>query len=120
MPNKDWYWDRFETTVKQGELDLSDAQTAALVDNERFTDTQANNYETRFIDELYGTDERAWAGEKAPYDDGTDPVFDWNFGNPPYANSSSAADANGYGDFEYAPPAGYYALCTKNLAEFGG
>ena len=54
------------------------------------------------------------------YDSGTDPVFDWNFGNPPYANSSSAADANGYGDFEYAPPAGYYALCTKNLAEFGG
>ena len=42
-----------------------------------------------------------------------------NFGNPPYANSSSAADANGYGAFEYAPPSGYYALCTKNLAEFG-
>jgi len=42
-----------------------------------------------------------------------------NFGNPTYANSSSAADANGYGDFEYAPPSGYYALCTKNLAEYG-
>tara|TARA_R110000737_G_scaffold287941_1_gene294537 strand:- start:507 stop:1958 length:1452 start_codon:yes stop_codon:yes gene_type:complete len=34
--------------------------------------------------------------------------------------SSAAADANGYGTFEYAPPSGYYALCTKNLAEFGG
>ena len=42
-----------------------------------------------------------------------------NFGNPPYANSSDAADANGYGAFEYAPPSGYYALCTKNLAEYG-
>jgi len=42
-----------------------------------------------------------------------------NFGNPSYANSSSVADANGYGAFEYAPPSGYYALCTKNLAEFG-
>jgi len=42
-----------------------------------------------------------------------------NFGNPPYANSSDAADENGYGAFEYAPPSGYYALCTKNLAEFG-
>jgi hypothetical protein len=42
-----------------------------------------------------------------------------NFGSPPYANSSDAADANGYGAFEYAPPSGYYALCTKNLAEFG-
>ena len=29
-------------------------------------------------------------------------------------------DANGYGSFAYAPPSGYYALCTKNLAEFGG
>jgi len=43
-----------------------------------------------------------------------------NFGNPAYANSSSVADANGYGSFEYAPPSGYYALCTKNLAEYGG
>ena len=34
--------------------------------------------------------------------------------------SSAENDANGYGDFEYAPPSGYYALCTKNLAEFGG
>jgi len=43
----------------------------------------------------------------------------FNFGNPPYANSSSNADADGYGDFEYAPPSGYFALCTKNLAEYG-
>ena len=33
--------------------------------------------------------------------------------------SSAASDANGYGTFEYAPPSGYYALCTKNLAEYG-
>ena len=43
----------------------------------------------------------------------------WNFGNPAYAVSSSNADANGYGNFEYTPPSGYYSLCTKNLAEFG-
>lgn len=43
-----------------------------------------------------------------------------NFGG--YTNisiSSSATDANGYGTFEYAPPSGYYALCTKNLEEYG-
>jgi len=34
--------------------------------------------------------------------------------------SSAASDANGYGTFEYAPPTGFYALCTKNLSEFGG
>jgi len=44
----------------------------------------------------------------------------WNFGNPPYANSSSVADGNGYGAFEYAPPSGYLALCTKNLGSDGG
>ena len=33
--------------------------------------------------------------------------------------SSAATDANGYGTFEYAPPSGYYALCTKNLAVYG-
>ena len=42
-----------------------------------------------------------------------------NFGNPPFAISSGNADANGYGNFEYAVPSGFYALCTKNLAEFG-
>jgi hypothetical protein len=33
--------------------------------------------------------------------------------------SSPASDSSGYGTFEYAPPSGYYALCTKNLAEYG-
>jgi hypothetical protein len=33
--------------------------------------------------------------------------------------ASAASDENGYGTFEYAPPSGYYALCTKNLAEYG-
>ena len=42
-----------------------------------------------------------------------------NYGNPAYTISSGNSDANGYGNFEYAVPSGYYALCTKNLAEFG-
>jgi hypothetical protein len=33
--------------------------------------------------------------------------------------SSAASDANGYGTFEYAPPSGYYALCSKNVAKYG-
>ena len=43
----------------------------------------------------------------------------WNFGSPPYAISSGNTDGNGYGNFEYAVPSGYYALNTKNLAEYG-
>ena len=46
-------------------------------------------------------------------------TMEWNFGNPPYSISSGNSDGNGYGNFEYSVPSGYYALCTKNLAEFG-
>ena len=51
----------------------------------------------------------------------SDDADEWfiNFGSPPYSISSGNSDANGYGNFEYAVPSGYYALCTKNLAEFG-
>jgi hypothetical protein len=31
----------------------------------------------------------------------------------------SNVDANGYGGFYYTPPSGYYALCSRNLSEFG-
>ena len=49
---------------------------------------------------------------------GTD-QYSFNFGNPSFTISSGNADANGHGNFEYAPPSGFFALCTKNLAEFG-
>lgn len=42
-----------------------------------------------------------------------------NYGNPAFSISSGNSDGNGYGNFEYAPPSNYYALCTKNLAEYG-
>jgi len=43
-----------------------------------------------------------------------------NFGGTnTYTVSSGNADGNGYGNFEYSVPSGYYALNTKNLAEYG-
>ena len=54
------------------------------------------------------------------YQDGSSTgTFLTNFGNPPFTISSGNSDANGYGNFEYEVPSGYYALCTKNLAEYG-
>ena len=45
----------------------------------------------------------------------------YNFGGySAWTPSSAVNDANGYGTFEYSPPSGYYALCTKNLAQYGG
>ena len=46
-------------------------------------------------------------------------VQNFNFGSPSFAISSGNTDGNGYGNFEYAVPSGYYSLNTKNLAEYG-
>ena len=52
------------------------------------------------------------------HDDG--PVYA-NFGGfSGFTISSGNTDANGYGNFEYEVPTGYYALCSKNLGELGG
>ena len=56
--------------------------------------------------------------------------FYWNFGNGDYnatAVSSSNADDDGFGLFEYDPTSGtfdgaskkFYSICTKNLAKYG-
>ena len=63
---------------------------------------------------------------------GTGVQWSWNFGGcPAFAISSGNADAEGYGNFEYSPNDGgsssfdsaaknFLAICTKNLAEYGG
>ena len=78
----------------------------------------------------WGTDGDPASGANPSYDlaDGTS-IFPFimvaggtwavNFGNPVVAISSGNADANGHGNFEFAPPSGFFALCTKNLAEHG-
>ena len=52
--------------------------------------------------------------------------FEFNFGSPSYAISSSNSDPNGYGNFEYSTTItgdsvskDFYAINTKNLSEFG-
>jgi hypothetical protein len=66
------------------------------------------------------------AGEK----EASSAQFSANFGSPAFSISSGNSDANGHGNFEYSPNDGgsasfdssakdFYALNTKNLAEFG-
>jgi hypothetical protein len=43
---------------------------------------------------------------------------DVNFGSPMYS-ANGYTDGAGYGNFSYAVPSGYYALCTKNLNTYG-
>ena len=50
------------------------------------------------------------------------PTVNANFGSGFFgttAVASANADGNNVGAFEYAVPSGYYALCTKNIKEFG-
>ena len=47
---------------------------------------------------------------------------DFNFGNGYFGTTavvSANSDTAGLGQFEYSVPSGYYALCTKNIAEYG-
>ena len=49
-------------------------------------------------------------------------TFEHNYGNPSFSISSGNADPNGYGNFEFSTThssVDYYALNTKNLAEYG-
>jgi hypothetical protein len=45
-------------------------------------------------------------------------VVNYNFGSPNYS-ANSYTDGAGYGNFSYSVPSGYYALCTRNLAQYG-
>ena len=50
-------------------------------------------------------------------------AIEFNFGNGyfgPTLIGSPSADEAGYGAFKYAPPTGYYSLCTNNLKTYGG
>ena len=46
-------------------------------------------------------------------------VIEFNFGSPPYSESGGNSDGDGFGNFSMAVPSGYFALNTKNLAEYG-
>ena len=94
------------------------------LDNRRFY-----SYKNGTVDDANGIDISSttfdgfgsqWMPLVITYGDGGASSYEINFGGyRTYSISSAASDANGYGTFEYAPPSGYYALCTKNLAEYG-
>jgi hypothetical protein len=50
-----------------------------------------------------------------------DCTLEVNFGGyNSYGEDGGYADANGYGNFANPVPSGFYALCSKNIGEFGG
>ena len=95
MDNKKIYFSKNGTFQNSGDPTSGSTGTGAL---------SVSSFSTLLPDVIQGDGSDGWQ---------------LNFGNAPFAISSGNADANGYGEFEYAVPSGYYSLCTKNLAEFG-
>jgi len=95
MDNKKIYFSKNGTFQNSGDPTSGSTGTGAL---------SVSSFSTLLPDVIQGDGSDGWQ---------------LNFGNAPFAISSGNADANGYGEFEYAVPSGYYSLCTKNLAEYG-
>ena len=78
----EWAWDQFDLE-RRGTSWLSDIASGGRageldITNDDFLDQQTsltrderNEFETRFIDELYGTNDAVWTAEGMPYDDNT-------------------------------------------------
>ena len=70
---------------------------------------------TAFTDMLSAIGEDGWTPDVIMYNS----TAEMNFGSPSYSESGGNSDANGHGNFAGSVPSGYFALCTKNLAESG-
>ena len=104
LDNTSIYYSKNGTWQNSGDPESGSSKTGAA-----YTDINSTNFPNFVLPWVAGAGVNGGADVKAFA----------NFGNPPFSISSGNADANGYGNFEYAVPSGYYALCTKNLAEYG-
>jgi len=80
--------------------------------------TQSTTFNTGYYDFENIPDHYYYIGRSQQTGSAT--IARFNFGNPPLsAMGNGHSDDNGYGNFKTAVPSGYYALCSKNLAEYG-
>jgi len=107
-----------ETTANYGSTDPNDITGIAL----NMDDKEISIYDNgSIIVTDFALDDAAATTTVFPAAAEWNATVQYNFGGcSAFTVSSANQDANGYGNFEYAVPSGYYALCTKNLAEFGG
>ena len=109
------------TTVAENEI----VQIALDLDNQKFYAGVQGTW-LNSADPAAGSNEPATVDANTTYlpawsDNGyTDQItLELNFGNPTFTGTDKS-DGNGYGSFEYEPPSGFLALCTKNLGSNGG
>ena len=67
-PNRDWAWDQFDIENNQGQLDILND---SVLDDSGISRTKQAEFETQFIDDLYGTDDAQFTEGKVPHDYGS-------------------------------------------------
>ena len=109
--------DGTNTSADYGELDVGDILGVAL----NMDDNQISFFDngSAIVSDFSLSSSITGFAMPTFMSDDSDIVYKVNFGNSSFAVSSGNADANGYGNFEFAPPTGYFALCTKNIAQYG-
>ena len=110
--------DNTNTTADYGEFDANDIMGIALnMDGGSYGQISIYDNNTAIVEDF---DLSSSSDYVAPFSVIAAATAEYNFGGcSAFTVSSGNADGNGYGNFEYAVPSGYYALCTKNLAEYG-
>ena len=82
--------------------------------------TQSTTLDTNNHDFTLPTVDLGWVFGLGMTKNGSNNIaFEYNWGQPSFSISSGNSDADGHGNFEYAVPSGFFACCTKNLAEYG-
>ena len=111
-----WVWIKSRSTVQNHLIfDTIRGATKKIMSN---TDDPEQT-EAQYL-KSFGSDGFTLGTRSEPNGNGATFVsWNWNFGSPSYSESGGETDGNGYGNFAHAPPSGYFALNTKNLAEYG-
>jgi len=109
-----------ETTYTAGDiLGLAvdyDNNTLTCYKNGTVSSINAFNYSS-YTTNIRSSQDYEISSQTIFYADGGNTI-ELNFGNPSYT-ANGYTDGAGYGNFSYAVPSGYYALCSANLAKYG-
>ena len=109
----DWVW------VKQRSADASHFLYDSVRGATKSIRSNSTNAEATVSESLKSFDSNGFTLGTSAEPNTSSGTYEFNFGSPSFTISSGNADGNCYGNFEYSVPSGYYALNTKNLAEYG-
>jgi hypothetical protein len=100
-------------------MDLSDSTTGKLYFGKNGTWENSGNPVTGANSYDFTKSTEAWGAMVTTYSSGSSGIWEANFGNGVFGSTpltgTTYSDTADLGIFKYEVPAGYYALCTKNI-----